>query len=239
MTKAIFPGLIVILSLLLGATSAPAQDADNIADRIQAKYESVASFDASFKQVQTRAVINIATTFSGRIRYRNPSMVRWETLEPEEARETIVVGQEYVWDYLEDLNTANKMPVQELLSSKTLLRFISGRANLKEDFRVEGVWDGDEKLKEHWHGTGLLLFRLVPHQPEAGMMLAYIGVEPETYLLRRIMTVDYQGNANEVHLVEIDLDAEIGDDVFAFTPPEGAIINDSTVPDEEGGKSTN
>lgn len=153
-------------------------------------------------------------------------------MEPEESRETIVVGEEYVWDYIEDLHTASKMPVPQLLSSKTLLRFISGRANLKEDFRVEGVWDGDEKLKEHWKGSGLLLFRLVPFQPEAGMMLAYIGVEPETYLLRRIMTVDYQGNANEINMKKIDLDVDVADDTFDYTPPEGAIINDSTQQEE-------
>lgn len=236
MTISRLQGLFVFCCILLLPLGAAAQDADDIADRIQAKYESVQAFDARFEQVQTRAVINIATKFGGRIRYRNPSLVRWETLEPEDSRETIVVGQDYVWDYLEDLHTANKMLVPELLSSKTLLRFISGRANLKEDFRVEGVWDGDHKLKEHWKGSGLLLFRLVPYQPEAGMMLAYIGVEPETYLLRRIMTVDYQGNANEINMVEIEMDTEIGDEVFEFIPPEGAIINDSTEAEGNAGE---
>ena len=223
--------LLVLLFLLMVPVAAHAQDSDGIADKIQRRYETVQSFVADFDQIQTRAVINIATNFSGRIWYRNPSLVRWETLQPEDSRETIVIGKEHVWDYIEDLHTANKMPVQQLLSSKTLLRFISGSANLKEDFRVEGVWDGDEKLKEHWQGSGLLLFRLVPHQPEPGMMLAYIGVEPETYLLRRIMTVDYQGNANELRMQTIDLDVSIPDDTFSFTPPEGAIINDTTQPE--------
>jgi outer membrane lipoprotein carrier protein len=217
---------------------AHAQDTTEIADRIQKKYESVQSFVAEFEQIQTRAVINIATHFSGRIWFRNPSLVRWETLQPEDARETIVVDKEYVWDYIEDLHTASKMPVPQLLNSKTLLRFISGRANLTEDFRVEGVWDGDEKLKKHWEGSGLLLFRLVPHQPEAGMMLAYIGVEPETYLLRRIMTVDYQGNANELQLKTIDLDAKMSEETFTFTVPEGATVNDLTQPEKEIKKAT-
>lgn len=205
---------------------------EDIADRIQQRYESVQSFETDFIQVQTRAVIGIATESRGHIWYQNPSLVRWETREPEEAQETIVVGPEYVWDYLADLNTANKMPVPQLLNSKTLLRFISGRANLKDDFRVESVWDGDQKLKDHWKGSELLLFRLVPHQPEAGMMLAYIGVEPETYVLRRIMTVDYQGNANEIYLDNLKLDADIPDGTFEFTPPEGAIIEDSTLAEE-------
>ncbi len=218
--------LLLLITVLPGISQT--QDTDQIANSIQEKYESVTSFEANFEQTQTRAAIGIATNFSGHIWFKKPSLVRWETREPEEARETIVVGPDHVWDYLEDLNTASKMPVPQLLSSKTLLRFISGQANLTEDFLLQGVWDGDEKLKNHWKDSGLMLFRLVPHKPESGMMLAYIGVEPQTYLLKRIMTVDYQGNANELYMRKIDLDLEIDDDVFTFTPPKGAIINDST-----------
>ncbi len=219
---------ISLLMLLFAVFPALGQDTEQIANSIQEKYESVNSFEADFEQTQTRAAIGIASHFSGHIWFKKPSLVRWETREPEETREIIVVGPDYVWDYLEDLNTANKMPVPQLLGSKTLLRFISGRANLTEDFLMQGVWDGDEKLKDHWKDSKLMLFRLVPHKPEAGMMLAYIGVEPETYLLKRIMTVDYQGNANELYMREIDLDLEISDEIFTFTPPKGAIINDST-----------
>lgn len=215
--------------LLLIPTLGHAQDTSEIADLIQQKYESITSFEADFEQVQTRAAIGISTNFSGHIWFKNPGLVRWETREPEEAREIIVVGPDYVWDYLEDLNTATKMPVPQLLGSKTLIRFISGTANLTDDFRVEEVWDGDEKLKTHWDDSGLLFFRLVPFKPEAGMMLAYIGVDPETYLLKRIMTVDYQGNANEMFMETIELDVDLDDTVFDFTPPKDSIINDSTL----------
>lgn len=231
--------IIALAVLLLPTAVCSAQDSSDVANLIQKKYDSVQSFEADFVQVQTRAAIGISSEFSGHIWYKNPSLVRWETREPEEAKETIVVGSDYVWDYLEDLNTATKMLVPQLLGSKTLLRFISGRANLAEDFRVEGVWDGDEKLKAHWDGSGLMLFRLVPFQPEASMVLAYIGVDPDTYLLKRIMTVDYQGNANEMYMETIHLDVQVEDKVFTFTPPEGTIINDSTkeMPEAAANKS--
>jgi outer membrane lipoprotein carrier protein len=230
--------LLIVLSLL-GISLALAMDdiTEDMADRIQARYEAIRSFKTDFVQVQTRAVIGISTESRGEIWYRNPSLVRWETREPEEAKETIVVGPETVWDYIADLDTATKMPLPQMLNSKTLLRFISGQANLKEDFRVESVWDGDERLKEHWKDSGLVLLRLVPHQPEAGMMLAYLGVEPETFVLRRIMTVDYQGNANEIHLTTLQLDVDVPDATFEFTPPEGAMVQDNTQPEpgQEGG----
>ena len=223
---------VLLLVLFLGIWAAPvsAQDTTEVADLIQNRYESVKSFESEFTQRLTRVAIGATTETFGHIWYKNPSLVRWETREPEEAREIIVVGKDVVWDYLEELNTVNKLSVQELLNSRTLMRFLTGKANLKEDFRVEGVWDGQEKLDAHWQGSGLMLFRLVPHQPEPGMLLAYLGVEPETYLLRRIMTVDFQGNSNEIYLTNLTVDIPVEDSLFEFTLPEGAVVNDTTQP---------
>lgn len=222
--------LAIALLVSLAALTAFAQTDQDIADRIQEKYESITSFTATFEQTQTRAAIGISTDFKGVIHFKQPALIRWETVEPEEAHEIIVVGEEKVWDYVVDMNTVNIMGRAQLLSSKTLMRFISGRANLKEDFRVEDVWDGDERLKEdHWKDSGLLLFRLVPFEPEAGMMLAYIGVDPDSMMLTRVMTVDYQGNANEMRLTSIDTEAKIKDSLFTFEMPEGVDVNDMTV----------
>ncbi|WP_022662857.1 outer membrane lipoprotein chaperone LolA [Paucidesulfovibrio longus] len=221
--------MLVLALLTLGASFSWAQDAGEIADKIQHRYETVKSFEADFTQRLTRAAIGASTESTGRIWFKRPSLVRWETLAPEEAKETIVVGKDAVWDYLHELNTANKMPVQDLLNSRTLMRFLIGKANLKEDFKVEGVWDGQEKLAEHWADTNLMLFRLVPHKPEPGMLFAYIGVEPETYLLRRIMTVDFQGNGNEIYLRNLKVDVDVKDSKFEFVLPEGAQVNDNTV----------
>ena len=166
----------ILLSCVFCAGLAHAQTAEEIADHIQHSYETMRSFDATFVQKQTRAMINSVNTSGGVIRYRNPSLVRWETLEPEEAREIIVVGPEYVWDYVLETKNAAKMHVSELFSSKTLLRFISGQANLRKEFRVENAWEGFENLQKRWDDTSLLLLRLVPFEPEANMVLAYIGV---------------------------------------------------------------
>ncbi|SKA78837.1 outer membrane lipoprotein carrier protein [Paucidesulfovibrio gracilis DSM 16080] len=214
--------LIFMLQLPAGA-----EDTTEVADKIQQRYETIQSFEADFTQRLTRAAIGTTTETKGRIWFQRPALVRWETREPEEAMETIVVTEDAVWDYLHELNTVNQMPVEQLLNSRTLMRFLTGSANLVEDFRVEGVWDGQEKLAEHWADSGLMLFRLVPHEPEPGMLFAYIGVEPETFILRRIMTVDFQGNGNEIHLENLTVDVDLDANLFTFTPPEGAVVNES------------
>lgn len=224
-------GLLVLLALAVSATPDPARAAvSDVADRIQQRYESIRSFTAEFDQVQTRAAIGVATDFAGRIWYQRPGLVRWETQQPAEAGETIVIGQGTVWDYVAELDTANKMRSEELMRSKTLLRFISGEANLRQDFQMEDVWDGDENIKERWKDSGLLIFRLVPHEPEAGLMIAYIGVRPDDSLMQNIMVVDYQGNANELRMKNIQLDSVLPQGTFEYTPPAGATVQDFTQP---------
>ena len=156
---------------------AHAQTAEEIADHIQHSYETMRSFDATFVQKQTRAMINSVNTSGGVIRYRNPSLVRWETLEPEEAREIIVVGPEYVWDYVLETKNAAKMHVSELFSSKTLLRFISGQANLRKEFRVENAWEGFENLQKRWDDTSLLYYGLSHLSPKQTWCLLILGLK--------------------------------------------------------------
>lgn len=222
--------LLVLLALVAAIEPGPARAATDVADRIQQRYESIRSFTTEFDQTQTRAAIGVATDFAGTIWYQRPGLVRWETRQPEEAAETIVIGKGTVWDYVAELNTASRMRSEDLMRSKTLLRFISGEANLRQDFKVEDAWDGDENIKEHWKGSGLLIFRLVPHEPEAGLMIAYIGVRPNDYLMQNIMVVDYQGNANELRMKNIQLDASMPKDTFEYTPPAGATVQDLTKP---------
>ncbi|MGE4552556.1 MAG: outer membrane lipoprotein carrier protein LolA [Desulfovibrionaceae bacterium] len=222
--------LLVLVALVAAMGPAPARAAGDAADRIQKRYESIKSFTTEFDQTQTRAAIGVATDFSGRIWYQRPGLVRWETLQPEEAQETIVIGKESVWDYVAELNTASKMRSEDLMRSKTLLRFISGEANLRQDFKVEDAWDGDENIKEHWKGSGLLIYRLVPHEPEAGLMIAYIGVRPDDFLMQNIMVVDYQGNANELRMKNIQLDADMPKGTFDYAPAAGVTVQDLTQP---------
>lgn len=204
------------------ATSVPAEE---MPDLIQERYESLKTFKADFVQELTNVASGEVDTRKGRIWFRQPSQVRWETVEPE--KELLVVGPDYAWDYIEDEQLALKYSVASLLDSKTILRFISGQANLKEDFVVKTEWQGAEEVRGKW-GKGFSVLQLVPKEAEPGMVLAYIGVEPETGLLRQVMIVDFYGNGNELRLTNVELDIDLPGDMFVFTPPEGVQVEDNT-----------
>jgi outer membrane lipoprotein carrier protein len=208
-----------------GARAAEGVAAQDMPDLIQKRYESLKTFRCDFVQELTNVASGDTEQRRGTIWFRQPSQVRWETLEPE--KELLVVGPEYAWDYIEAEQLAIKYGVEALLDSKTILRFISGRANLREDFTIKTEWQGADTVRERW-GKGFTVLQLVPREPEPGMVLAYVGVEPDTGLLRQVMIVDFYGNGNEVRLSNVKLDVELAPDMFTFTPPAGTHVEDNT-----------
>ncbi|MFP4168314.1 MAG: outer membrane lipoprotein chaperone LolA [Desulfonatronovibrionaceae bacterium] len=205
-----------VLSILFVLLCIPAANASSVADRVQSKYESLASLEAEFVQILTNAATEEQDKRTGRIYYSEPELIRWVTESPE--KEVLIVGPKTVWDYFPEEDTAYKYPVREILSSKTMLRFISGRANLKEDFKIEdqGREDGLAKLK------------LVPHEPETNLVLAYIWVDEENWLVKKVLVVDFWGNGNELRLSGISLNPDLDDGLFEFSPPEDVLIQDNT-----------
>jgi len=207
------------------AVAADSLPVEELPDLIQQRYETLKTFRADFVQELTNVASGEVEERTGHIWFKQPSKVRWETVKPE--KELLIVGPDYAWDYIEDEQLALKYSVASLLDSKTILRFISGQANLKEDFVVKTEWQGADEVRAKW-GKGFSVMQLVPKEAEPGMVLAYIGVEPDSGLLRQVMIVDFYGNGNELRLSNVELDIDLPQGMFAFTPPEGVQVEDNT-----------
>jgi len=211
-----------ISTVSMAAKSLPPEE---LPDLIQQRYETLKTFQADFIQELTNVASGEVDTREGRIYFKQPSQVRWVTEQPE--KELLVVGAEYAWNYIEDEQLAIKYGVVSLLDSKTIIRFISGQANLKEDFIVKTEWQGADEVRAKW-GKGFTVLQLVPKEAEPGMVLAYIGVEPDTGLLRQVMIVDFYGNGNELRLYKVEIDINLPSEMFEFIPPEGTQVEDNT-----------
>ncbi|WP_462325537.1 LolA family protein [Desulfoplanes sp.] len=190
--------------------------AGEITAKIQDQYLGLDSFTASFVQKLTNAATKEVEIRSGHIAFAKPKKIRWETVAPE--RELLLVGQDVVWDYFPDEEVAYKYPVEQVLQSKTMLRFISGEADLEEDFVIENQGDDGGSIK----------LKLIPKEPETNLVLAYIWVHPETYMLGKVLIVDFFGNGNELALSDLKMNIRIDPDRFTFTPPEGVDLEDAT-----------
>ncbi|MBT8763314.1 outer membrane lipoprotein chaperone LolA [Desulfohalobiaceae bacterium Ax17] len=190
--------------------------AQDIVGKVQEQYESLKAFQAEFEQILTNAATKEQEQRYGKIYFKKPRLIRWETSRPE--AELLIVGQDIVWNYFVEEEIAYKYPVQTVLSSKTMIRFISGQANLKEDFIVENQGLDQELFK----------LKLIPKNPEPNLVLAYIWVDQESFLLKKVLLVDFFGNGNEVRLKNLEPNPLLEDSLFKFNPPKGVQIQDNT-----------
>ncbi|MHC1751596.1 LolA family protein [Humidesulfovibrio sp.] len=207
--------ILIMFAVIVSALLPAAAQANKITDAIQKRYDSLSSFQTDFQQELTNAASGSVEKRSGKIWFKQ-SLVRWETLKPE--KELLVVGKNAVWNYFEADNVAMKYRTSQVFNSKTMIRFLSGKANLKEDFKIE----------EQGTENGLLKLRLVPKEPEPTMVLAYIWVDAKTSLLGRVLIVDFFGNGNQVSLTNLSMDKRADAKLFEFTPPSGAQVKDNT-----------
>lgn len=206
---------LIVFAALLALLLPAAAQANKLTDAIQKRYDSLSSFQTDFQQELTNAASGSVEKRSGKIWFKQ-SLVRWETHKPE--KELLVVGQNAVWNYFEADKVALKYRSNQVFNSKTMIRFLSGKANLKEDFKIE----------EQGTENGLTKLRLVPKEPEPTMVLAYIWVDTKTSLLGRVLIVDFFGNGNQVTLNNLQLDKRADAKLFEFTPPSGTQIKDNT-----------
>jgi len=204
---------VVVIFFVFFSSAVWAQD---IVGKVQGQYESLKAFQAEFEQILTNAATKEQEQRYGKIYFKKPRLIRWETTSPE--AELLIVGQDIVWNYFVEEEIAYKYPVQTVLSSKTMIRFISGQANLKEDFIVE-----NQGLDQ-----GLFKLKLIPKNPEPDLVLAYIWVDRESFLLKKVLLVDFFGNGNEVRLKNLELNPLLEDSLFRFNPPKGVQIQDNT-----------
>lgn len=191
--------------------SAGQAQASETAQRLQDRYETIDSFQTGFVQILTNAATREQEERFGRISFQKPLNVRWESTSPEE--EILIIDEEKVWNYFPEEHAVYQYETDEILTSRNMIRFISGQARLTEDFRVEDQGMVDELYK----------IKLVPKNPEPDLVLAYIWSDGDG-MMRRILLVDFFGNGNELRLEDMDLNPEFEDDLFTFTPPAGVDI---------------
>lgn len=205
----------IILFFLAFSLPLPAL-AGPTAGHMQRQYEALASFTASFAQTLTNAQTGEKEVRKGSIAFRQPSLIRWTTVSPE--NQLLVVGETAVWDFYADEKIAYKYPTADVLSSKTMLRFISGKARLEQDFHVT----------EHPEKDGLLEMELIPREAEPGLVSATVWVTPATHMLYRVLLVDFYGNKNDLSLDNLELNPDLPKSKFEFSPPSGTKVFDNT-----------
>lgn len=189
--------------------------AEDITGSIQARYKAMKSMEAAFSQTLRHKESGSTESRSGTFHFLAPDRIRWDTKTP--APELLVINPDAVWNYFVDEEVVYKYPASLVHETKTALRFITGQANLKEEFYVEEAAPQD----------GLTVLHLFAKEPTTDLTEATMWIAAD-HSVQRILTVDFYGNENEIHFSGMRFNTGPAASLFEFTPPAGVDVEDRT-----------
>ncbi len=211
--------LIAIVAAVGLAPPAPVPDqaappaATELAARLQARYESIRDFTATFTQTYRGLLVRRTATERGTMLLKKPNRVRFNYDAPE--RKVFVSDGVLFKSYYQEERAGSEYPLPKGDETSTALLFLAGRGNLVRDFTASIASDAPAG---EWH------LGLVPRSAQADFDTLTLFVDPRTLALRGFTTTDDQGT-NTIRFSNLKENTGLANSAFAFDFPIGTAIS--------------
>jgi outer membrane lipoprotein carrier protein len=215
---------LVTALLLVGAVglSRPARAAGptaaQIAERVQALYDSSKTYQARFEQTYTIKVQNVKKVSTGLVAFEKPGKMSFRYDKP--------VGNRAVSDgktikVYESDNQQMFVTKVKMSQYPAALAFLMGKGRLEHDFNLKLLDPARMKME------GGYVLECVPKEATPAYQKVLLYVDGQTTQVRRVLILDAQGNKNRFDFTSPVVNKELPKDEFDFTPPEGTTIVNS------------
>ena len=209
--------LAVVILAALGATSAPSgqtrETPDEVAARIQQRYDGIRDFEGEFTQSYEGGVLRVRTTERGTVAIKRPGRMRWVYTHPE--RKEFVSDGSRIYSYLPADRQVIVAPLPAADQTTPAL-FLAGRGHLVRDFSAT--------FTELPAAGGLRGLRLVPRKADPELEWLILGVDPVTYQIRHLVAVDGQGGQSTFTFSNLKENRNLSDKIFTFQIPRGVEV---------------
>jgi outer membrane lipoprotein carrier protein len=194
---------------------APAPTAADLARAIQAKYDTVRDFSASFEHRYRGGVLRKEALERGTMQVKKPSRMRWTYESPE--RKVFVADGTRIYSYFPEDKQVIIAPMPAEAEATTPALFLSGHGSLPRDFEASFAPEADPL-------PGSYSLTFVPHRPEAEYDSLTLVVDRDTYRLRKLITADAQGGQSTFTFSDVLENQGIPASAFRFTIPRGVDV---------------
>jgi outer membrane lipoprotein carrier protein len=197
----------------LRAAPPQASSADDLAARLQKRYESIHDFTADFEQTFQGLLVKHPTTERGKVLLKKPSRVRFTYEKPE--RKEFVSDGVLFRSYYPENRTGTETPLPKGDEVSTALLFLAGRGNLTRDFTAKMAAGAP---------AGELHLGLVPKSKQADFETLTLFVDAQSLALLGFRTTDQQGT-NTIRFTNLKENTGLSDRAFDFEFPKGTAIS--------------
>jgi outer membrane lipoprotein carrier protein len=208
--------------LRLGVCGAPTDPpglilgGDELVARVQSRYERTTHLHAHFTQETRVPGFDQPQTGAGQLWMLKPGMMRWDYTAPE--RQSIIANGDTLWIYTPAERQAIREQVNQALGMRTPALFLAGEARLTELFTV-----GEASTRSP-SAEGLLQLQLIPKVGSLPYTQVQLGIDPVSYLVRRVQLVDPIGNMTTMWFSDLDTEGTVAPSLFQFQVPPGVDV---------------
>ncbi len=211
--------LALLLSLALVAQTAPAGTPEQLAARVQQRYDTIRDFEADFVQSYEGGLLRTKTTEHGTVAVKRPGKMRWVYVKPE--KKEFVSDGVRIYSYVPADKQVVVSAVPDDATTPTL--FLTGKGHLVRDFTASFT-------DLPGAAPGLTALKLVPRKADASLEWVIVGLDPATLQIRQLVTADRQGGRSSFTFSNLKENRGLSDKIFEFRIPRGVDVVTSGVP---------
>lgn len=213
LSRSLFLRLVSVLGLTVGLTvglaavaRADVNDSASAEESLLAQLSQITSMTGTFSQRQFDSHDDLLLQSSGKFRILRPGYFAWEIESPD--RQTIIADPQYLWHHDLDLETATRRPV-DASDDLAPLKILGGNASvLRERFEISSSAAGSYQLKPRDDGSPFLALAVVLDEGRI------VRMELQDTALQRVL----------IEFFNVEIDAGLSPEDFAFTPPAGTDV---------------
>lgn len=220
-----FPFAALVLAVAVAGSPLSARQTaearpEDLAGRIQARYDTIRDFEATFVQTYQGGLLRTKTTEQGTVAIKRPGRMRWIYTKPE--RKEFISNGQRVYSYLPSDKQVIVSPMPSGDQTTPAL-FLTGRGHLVRDFtpafaEVPGA------------AAGLLGLRLTPKKADPEFEWLMLAVDPASLQIRHLVALDRQGGRSTFAFSNLKENRNLSDKIFEFQIPRGVDVITNGVP---------
>jgi outer membrane lipoprotein carrier protein len=210
--------LVALLAFLaVGTGRATDLTAAELAQALQRKIDSIRDFSADFTHTYQGGVLKRSLTERGHVLVKKPGKMRWNYTEPE--RKEFVSDGTKIYFYIPADKQVVVRSVPSDAEATTPALFLTGKGRLTTDFTPSlielpaGLPAGSRALK------------LLPKSKQPDYDWLVLAVDPTTFVIRGLMSVDTQGGTSTFSFTNLKENVGLADSQFVFKIPRGVDVD--------------
>ena len=214
--RRVLPILLVVGTTVFGMSQgavAQTPTAEDLAARLQKRYESIRDFTADFTQTFQGLLVKRPTTDRGKVLLKKPGRVMFAYEKPEPK---VFVSNGVVFRSYSPIDrTGTESPLPKGDEASTAMLFLAGRGSLTRDFTAKlaaGAPAGEYHLG------------LVPKSRQADFETLTLFVNAQTLALLGFSTTDQQGT-NTIRFTNLKENTGLNDKAFEWDFPKGTVVS--------------